>query len=166
MLWAILSDAKLRDLSPEIQLAASRLLSPEELLKLSGYGVDEMGRQASQEIYQRAPLAVRRILEIEGRMRHMLTRSSASFRELERIAVLGGEPELGEGSLGIPWGRWSAHPGGFYVRYLPSGYDRTRIQVYLPADPEEDAAEFDPSSEIAVPANTASQRLGLSARAF
>ena len=51
---------------------------------------------------------------------------------MERIAVLTGEPPLGEGSKGIPKGQWSRHPDGYYVRYMPQGYSYTVIQVWMP----------------------------------
>ncbi len=71
---------------------------------------------------------------------------------------------LGEGSQAVPEGRWSRHPDGYWVRYLPSGYSSTRLEVWVPADSPAIGREFDPSRHIAVPGNTARQRLIQSAR--
>ncbi len=66
-------------------------------------------------------------------------------------------------------GAWVQMPGGFYVRYLPEGYAKTRLQVIVPeaamehVDPNKPLT-FDPTQYLAVHAGTPAQRLGISLR--
>ena len=71
-------------------------------------------------------------MEAEARLRYMLTKTQSSYEELERIAVLRGEPPEEEGDREIPLGRWSFHPDGFFIRYFPRGYTRMLIELYYP----------------------------------
>lgn len=66
-------------------------------------------------------------------------------------------------------GTWVQMPGGFFVRYLPEGYAKTRLQVIVPeaamegVDPKKPLT-FDPTQYLAVHAGTPAQRLGISLR--
>jgi hypothetical protein len=51
---------------------------------------------------------------------------------MEGVAVRFGKPPLEKGDREIPLGRWSYHPKGYFIRYFPSRYTRTRIQLYVP----------------------------------
>jgi hypothetical protein len=62
-----------------------------------------------------------------------MTAVTASFEEVEREAVLQGNPAPLPGSRPIPEARWSYHPGGFLTRYFPEHYSRSRIEVSVPA---------------------------------
>jgi hypothetical protein len=79
--------------------------------------------------------------------------------------VLAGMAGVGEGSRDVPAGRWSLHPDGYYVRYLPRGYSYTVTQVWVPEGSAGSGRVFDPATHIAVPGNTARQRLMQSGRA-
>jgi hypothetical protein len=68
-----------------------------------------------------------------------------------------------------PRGSWVEMPGGFYVRYLPESYVRTKVQVIVPEAAMEhvDAKApltFDPTQYLAVHVGTPAQRLGISLR--
>ena len=92
----------------------------------------------------------------------------------------GWHPEIAQHDiLVLIWGILARSKVSEIVRYFPSGYPRTKVQVYVPpptagqaprtgggADPHcaFAVAEFDPSQDVAVPANTSSQRLSQSAR--
>ena len=64
----------------------------------------------------------------------------------------------------MPSGRWSLHPDGYYVRYIPSGYSSTRTEIWVPEGSPAVGKEYDPATHIAVPGNTSRQRLIQSAR--
>ena len=72
---------------------------------------------------------------------------------------------MGAGSQEVPSGRWSLHPDGYYVRYLPQGYSHTLVQIWVPQGAPAVGKEFDPATHVAVPGNTSRQRLGQSGRA-
>jgi hypothetical protein len=66
-------------------------------------------------------------------------------------------------------GTWAQMPGGFYVRYLPEGWARTRIEIMVPdaalvrADPKQPLT-FDPTQYLAILAQAPAQRLGITLR--
>lgn len=169
LIWSILARARFSDLSPGIQQVASQLLTPEEIAELNGGALGFIPPEALNLVTANLPGPVRQVLEAENQLRYLLTQTSGDFYALEQIAVLTGNPPAGAGTE-VPLGRWSEHPGGFYVRYFPSSYSRTRVQVYVPESTPTTQGnlptpkEFDPSGDVAVPSNTASQRLAQSAR--
>ena len=163
LLWAIIARAKFEDLSTNLKAVASRLLTPRQLASLNRSALDVVTGPALQRLVGRLPGPLRQIAEAEADLRRMLT-SGGSFAEMERVAVLAGMAPLGAGSQQVPSGRWSQHPDGYYVRYLPRAYSRTRVEVWVPEGSPAVGKEFDPATHIAVPGNTSRQRLIQSAR--
>lgn len=164
LLWAIIARAKFENLGTELKAVASLLLTPEQLAMLNRRGLDLLPGPVHQKAMAEVPPAVRTILEAEARIRQMLTTPGSSFEQIEAVAVLGGMAPLGEGSHQVPWGRWSIHPDGYYVRYLPQGYSHTVVQIWVPEGSSAVGKEYDPALHIAVPGNTARQRLIQSGR--
>ena len=132
LLWAILARTRIGDMPRKMQWTAARLLTPAELVDLNGGAFGLVTDRAWGETNQSLPPALRRALEVEGRLRQMLTTFDASFVEIERLAVLGGDPTPDSASRKIPEGRWSYHPAGYFIRFFPSGYSRTEVHVYVP----------------------------------
>jgi hypothetical protein len=132
LLWAIIARTKVQDLSRHIQLVAAQLLTPPEILDINGGAVGMISESVQQRVIANMPPAARSVLEAEGRLRRMLTEATVSYSELESAAVLFGEAPRGEGTRDVPRGRWCYHPDGYFVRYLPSSYPHTVIQVYFP----------------------------------
>jgi hypothetical protein len=164
LLWAIIARAKFENLSPDLKAVAGLLLTPEQLAMLNRRGLDLLPGPVHQKAMEQVPPAVRQILEAEARVRQMLTTPGSSFEQIEGVAVLGGMAPLGEGSHQVPWGRWSRHPDGYYVRYLPRGYSYTVVQIWVPDGSPSVGKEYDPALHVAVPGNTARQRLIQSGR--
>ena len=132
LLWAVISRTKISDMSPGAQLTAAGLLTPEEILELNGGALGLIPQVLREELFAGLPPLVRQTLEAEAQLRELLTSARATYEDLERVAVLVGDPRPGKGSREVPRGRWSYHPNGFFVRYLPRSYSRTRIQFYVP----------------------------------
>jgi hypothetical protein len=164
LLWAIISRAKFEDLSPELKSTASRLLTPRQLASLNRNALDALSGNKLTDALGGVPEPLRQIAQAEANLRQMLTTPGASYAELERTAVLSGAAPLGPGSQEIPSGRWSLHPDGYYVRYIPSGYSSTRVEIWVPQGSPAVGKEFDPATHVAVPGNTARQRLIQSGR--
>lgn len=84
-------------------------------------------------------------------------------------ALKGNVASLGVAADSAPRGSWAEMPGGFYVRYLPEGYARTKVQVIVPeaamehVDPKAPLT-FDPTQYLAVHVGTPAQRLGITLR--
>jgi len=165
LLWAIIARAKFEDLQPEMKATAARLLTPRQLAALNRSALDALSGNALTDALGGVPEPLRQIAQAEAQLRQMMTTPGASFAEMERVAVLSGAAPLGEGSRQVPSGRWSLHPDGYYVRYLPSGYSSTRVEIWVPQGSPVVGKEYDPATHIAVPGNTARQRLIQSGRA-
>jgi len=159
LLWAIIARAKFENLSTELKAVAARLLTPRQLAGLNRTALDFL----PAEVMNRMPGPLRQVAEAEQSLRSMLT-SGGSFSEMERVAVLAGMAPPGPGSIDVPSGRWSDHPDGYMIRYIPSGYSTTRVEIYVPQGSAAVGREYDPATHIAVPGNTSRQRLIQSGR--
>ena len=164
LLWAIIARAKFEDLSTQHKAVASRLLTPRQLAGLNRSALDLVPGPALDRAMASMPPLVRQVVEAEAKLRQMLINPATSFQQLEAVAVLSGAVGMGAGSREVPSGRWSMHPDGYYVRYIPSGYSSTRVEVWVPQGSPAVGKEFDPATHIAVPGNTARQRLVQSGR--
>jgi hypothetical protein len=165
LLWAIIARAKFEDLSTNLKATAARLLTPRQLASLNRGALNMVPDSVQQQVINKAPFGIRVVLQAEAQLRQMLTSANSSFADIERVAVLSGMAPRGEGSIKVPSGRWSLHPDGYYVRYMPSAYSSTRLEIWVPQGNPGIGKEFDPATHIAVPGNTASQRLIQSGRA-
>jgi len=132
LLWAIIARTKISDMAPEMKLTAAQLLSPDEILELNGGALAIVQEQVLQRSLAKAAPAVRPVLEAEARLRRMLTQAESSYDQLERVAVLAGEPATDKEGRDIRRGRWSYHPVGYFVRYFPSSYTRDTIELVVP----------------------------------
>jgi hypothetical protein len=164
LLWAIIARAKFEDLSTQHKATAARLLTPRQLASLNRGALDMVPGPLMDRAMAQVPGPLRQIMEAEAQLRQMLTNPGTSFAQMERVAVLSGMAPLGEGSRTVPSGRWSLHPDGYYVRYIPSGYSSTRVEVWVPQGSPAVGKEYDPATHIAVPGNTSRQRLVQSGR--
>ena len=106
------------------------------------------------------------MVEAESRMRGMLSLPGSSYGDIERVAVLAGAAPRGEGSVDTPASRWSAHPDGYWVRFRPNSYTNTQVEIWVPPSSAGVGKTYDPGTTIAVPGNTARQRLAQSGRVY
>lgn len=166
LLWSIIARAKFEDLQNKIKIVAAALLTPEQLVKLNGGVLGLIPDKVMDKGMEGLPDGVKKVIEAENKLRGMLTNANSTYEEMERVAVLAGMAPLGEGSREVPSGRWSLHPDGYYVRYLPYSYTNTVVQIWVPQGSPAVGKEYDPATHIAVPGNTARQRLIQSGRAY
>jgi hypothetical protein len=73
-----------------------------------------------------------RVFNAESRLRQLFAGADTPYAEFERVAVLLGDPEPDDGRRDVPRGRWSYHPEGYFIRFFPSRYNKTTIQVHVP----------------------------------
>ena len=132
LLWAVLSRAKFDKLSPNLQRTASALLSEKDIFDLNGGAFGLIPENLRERLLKKLNPVQRQIFEAEENIRELLARGDAAFTELERYAVLAGDPPPDQRDRNIPRGRWTYHPDGFFIRYLPSSYSRTRVDIYVP----------------------------------
>jgi hypothetical protein len=132
LLWVAVTRAGLKKTPPHLQWIAAQLLSPEQVFRLNGGALALVPEKTLEKALGKFPQTARKVLDTEARMRAMLTRSDLNYRELERIAILVGVPPVFPGDKKVPNTRWSFHPDGFLVRYVPKAASRTMVQVWVP----------------------------------
>jgi hypothetical protein len=166
LLWAIIARSKFEDLDSRLKATAAQLLTPRQLASLNRTALDLVPGPALDAATNRMPPLLRQVFQAEAQLRQMLTQPGTPYDQLERVAVLAGMAPMGEGSRAVPSGRWSLHPDGYYVRYLPQGYTNTVVQIWVPQGSPAVGKEYDPATHIAVPGNTSRQRLIQSGRPY
>jgi hypothetical protein len=155
LLWAIIAKAKFKNLGGKTKLVAGLLLTPQQIVKLNGGMVETLGDEALSRNLVDLPAPVRAVMEAENKIRSMVESGIDEFEAFERVAIMAGmapndHPE-------VVRGMWALHPDEYYIRYMPSGYSRTHVQIYVPENKGE--VLYNAIGTIACPANTGAQRL-------
>ncbi|BBC72461.1 conserved hypothetical protein [Altererythrobacter sp. B11] len=167
LLWAIVARAKFEDLDHRLQLTAAQLLTSRQLASLNRNALSVLTSSQLSSITGGLPGPLRTVVEAESKMRGLLTApGGVDYSQIEQIAVLTGAAPIGPGSMDVPTERWSLHPDGYWIRYLPSGYSHTTVNVYVAPESPAVGKVYDPAQAIAVPGNTARQRLAQSGRIY
>ncbi|MDN3549626.1 hypothetical protein [Mucilaginibacter aquaedulcis] len=159
LLWAIIARTRFVDMSNSIKLTATKLLSTDELLMLEGGALGVLPASVMDKAKSQLPPAAQSVFEAENNIRQLAASSNASYEDMEKYAVLAGlapqpDPE-------VPSGIWSLHPDGYYIRFIPHGYQRTTVQIYVPQEliSTKPGLIYDGPNGIACPANVGAQRL-------
>lgn len=132
LVWAILSRTNLNDMTAENRQTAATLLTKDELSKLNKGALSDISKELISQAIAHLPASVQQGLQINAQLRNLLTGSGSTYQEIEQIAVLTGIAPASSTMREIPEGRWSKHPDGYYIRYFPSGYSYTRLEIYVP----------------------------------
>ncbi|NMG59107.1 hypothetical protein E1H12_11420 [Geitlerinema sp. P-1104] len=132
LLWGILAQTRLNDMDDNLQAIAQEMLTDSEISEINGGALGLIPDSARRELFANLPSQVRDVLNAKAEIREQLSQANAVYEELENIAVLTGTVPEGEGSREIPQDRWSLHPDGYFVRYSPSGYPRTQVDILVP----------------------------------
>jgi hypothetical protein len=155
LLWAIIARAKFENLSNRLKAVSALLLSPKQIIELNGGFVETIGNEALNKGILDLPPAAQKIMEAENNIRGLVERGSDNYEEFEKFAVLSGMATVDR--TDIHRGMWSLHPDGYYTRYFPSGYSKTKVQIYVPEKLNQ--VIYNAVGTIACPANTGAQRL-------
>lgn len=167
LLWAIIARTKMSELPSNLKTVAATLLTPKQISDLDGGAMGFLTDEAMKRGLLNEPPIIRQVMEAENQLRSKLTSPLSTYDDMERIAVLAGGGVPGEGSRNeVPVGRWSLVPDGYYVRYMPSSYTHTRLEISVPAGCKAIGKEFNPATHIAVPCDTSHQRLIQSGRLY
>lgn len=157
LIWAIIAKANFKNLSTDLQLVATKLLSSKDLLSLSKMGLDFIPQSTMSDIKSSLPKPVQAVLEAENKMRQLFNSTSYNYGDLEKFAMLAG---LNSEKSSIEYGTWGLHPDGYWISYQPEGYSQMTVKIHVPETVK--SVYYLPSEDVAVPANTSSQRLLLS----
>ena len=160
LLWTIIARTKFADYSGSVKATAIRLLTAKQLLQLEGGALGFLPFDVVDKAKDQLPEELKLVFEAENKIRGLVASGNYTFAEFESLAILAG---MAEPRPDTPSGIWTLHPDGYYVRYFPSGYSSTKVQIYVP---EETITKlngkeliYDATDDIACPANTGSQRL-------
>ena len=133
LLWGILARTRVSQLAEGPRRVAETLLSESQIAAIDGSALDVIPDEWIRKITGPLDAIVRRALEAENRLRQAFANpGAAAYHELERIAVLNGVPPPSERRRDVPAGRWSFHPNGYFIRFLPSSYSHMQQQIYVP----------------------------------
>jgi hypothetical protein len=159
LLWAIIAKTKFKNLSPELKIVATKLLSDDDMEELSKIGMEFVGDALMKKATANLPEAAQKILEAENAMRQKFYAATVSYNEMEKLAMLAG---VAVGNSTVADGLWSLLPNGCYIKFLPQGYSKTNIEIYVPDTIKEGKIYFDITGIVAMPAATGCQRLAQS----
>lgn len=181
LLWAIIARANFKQLSPELRVVAAQLLSAKELFELNGGVLGVVPDKLIEEWKKDLSAPLQRVLEAENKMRTMFASGLSAYQAYQDVAIIPGNAQVENPEY--KRGRWSRHPDGYYLRFFPEGYQRTKVQIYLPPPASTSPSGgtktasallvnntagntiglvVDLSGIVAVPANTGAQRLAIS----
>jgi hypothetical protein len=159
LLWAIIAKTKFNNLSPDLKLVATKLLSDDDMAALSKVGMDFVSDELMKKAVLQMPEPAQKIIAIENAMRQKFYAAAVSYQEVEALAMLAGAAPVNNN---IADGLWSVLPNGCYIKYLPAGYTRTVVEIYVPDTVEDGMVFFDVTGTVAMPAATGCQRLAQS----
>lgn len=158
LLWTIIARTRFADYSGQVKLTAIALLSTMELTHLEGGMLGVLPASVMNKAKSQLPSGVQNAFEAENKIRQMVASGNYTYAEMEKYAIIAGmAPERSD----VPRGIWALHPDGYYIRYFPSGYSITKVQIYVPKEliTASKPIVYDATNDIACPANTGSQRL-------
>lgn len=158
LLWTIIARTRFADYAGQVKLTAIALLSPAELTHLEGGMLGVLPQNVMDKAKSTLPEGIQSIFEAENQIRQLVASGNYTYEEMEQYAILAG---MAPARSDVPSGIWTLHPDGYYIRYFPSGYSVTRVQIYVPKEiiTSGKTIIYDATNDIACPANTGSQRL-------
>lgn len=152
VIWAIIAKMKFSEMPFRYQAVVSKYLNLVEIQQLDGGAWALVPEDAKQNILKSASPSLKKVLSTEENLRESIS-SNQSFSALESMAVLTGPILWGDTIRNTPPGRWSYHPDGYFIRFKPSRYSRTQIQIIVPPKIEIFVGEFGQISEILIDSN-------------
>lgn len=161
LLWSVVSGSDYNRLSSSVKSTSRQLLSSKQIFALQG-GVMGVVKTIAASLPETGSKSVL------GDMKDLFELGNSSYEVYERLAVSRQPSTIHRPDYKKD--QWYKQDGGYYVRYFPSSYQRTKIQVYVPKGTlDQDGKRsgnyltFDPVTMMAIPANSNSQRLGIGA---
>ena len=161
LLWSVVSGSDYNKLSSSVKSTARQLLTSKQVFALQG-GMMGVVKTIATAFPDNG------ISPVFTNMRNLFELGASSYEAYEQIAVLRQPSKIHRADYQRD--QWYQQEGGYYARYFPSGYQRIKIQVYLPAGSlDQDGKKsgnyllFDPVTMMAVSANSNAQRLGIGA---
>lgn len=115
---------------------SKKLLTPEDIARMRAHM--EVKRQKANlvaNIQTNLPAPIHQMMELQAQFKDAMDRFNrgvATFEELERRAVLTGEPPKDPQERQIPFGTWQKMPGGYFARFGTDNYAKGVVEYYRP----------------------------------
>ncbi len=158
LLWTIIARTKFVDYNGQVKVTALKLLTPQQITMLEGGALGILPFDVMEKAKDNLPSGIRAVFEAENNIRQLVSSGNYTYADMEKYAIIAG---MAPPRADVPSGIWTKHPDGYYVRYFPSGYSATKVQVYVPKEliTTGNKIVYDAAGDIACPANTGAQRL-------
>lgn len=172
LLYAIVQGADLEKMSPPVQQTAARILPKDTLAQLQGATAAKTMEKRLLGILNDRLKNNPKTAQAMGEASNKTKTLDQKYGVSDTIGDLNGgnaAPESFASTGPVLRGTWVQMPGGFYLRYLPEGMARVRLQVIVPdaamaqTDPKSPLT-FDPTQYLAVYAGAPPERLGITLR--
>jgi hypothetical protein len=164
LLWEVVRGTDLEKMTPGIQQTAARILPHDALVQLQGPVQAEAAKKALMTWLDKK-ISKSPVVQ-QGVSAANTVKSIAEPNPAGAGVALQSQSTPGQFAAR---GTWAQMPGGFFVRYLPEGAAKTRLQVIVPdaaiaqADPKNPLV-FDPTQFLAVYTQAPLMRLGVTMR--
>jgi hypothetical protein len=130
LIWGIEAGAGFDEYDPAFILRIKPVLGDKEL---AGLAMNTGLRHGFGMLQGMLPSPLRDAASFYGELRSTVTSATATFEQVERLAVLTGVAPPGPGSRDVPSGAWSYIGDGVYMRVFPQGYPTTTVEIVRPA---------------------------------
>ncbi len=139
IIWAIEAGTSLSEFSGRQAEALARLSSSRDLAQ---YELDVQTNSGKLAGFARSllPREIQETLDFYENFSSLLTDATASFEEIEKLAVLSGVVEPGPGSKNVGKGNWAKIGKNLFLRSFPQSYSKTTVELlrlnqhYIEAD--------------------------------
>lgn len=163
LLFFVVQGADLENMPPYVQQTAARVLPKEMLAQLQGATQAKAMEKTLMGVLN-GRIRNRGMSKAQSQINNVANQAAKAAAVLPAIGASGSAAAVTEPAAR---GTWAQMPGGFYVRYLPEGFTKTRLQVIVPDAAIAQAANplvFDPTQYLAVLSIAPSERIGISLR--
>ncbi len=126
LVWGIEANQKFSAYPVDFQARVQPLLNAEDIAQME---VD-----VKQIAFDLLPQDAKDALNLYGNLRGKLSDASATYEDVEQLAVKTGIAPVGKGSKNISAGTWTSLGDGVYMRCFPEGYKKSNVEIYIPAD--------------------------------
>lgn len=127
LIWGMIAGRDIADMHPDARAVAAALLSPAQIATYSAEGLapPELTAAARRAL----PRPARAAYDAMVRMRRIAGETDATYEDMERVAIVGGEAPRTDND--IPPERWSWNPAGYFVRYFSTAYQRLTTEIVV-----------------------------------
>jgi hypothetical protein len=159
LLWAVVAGTDLEKMPAPIQQAAVKILPHDLAVSLQGQAQAQAAKKTLMDY-------------VNGRIRKSPSASAGAGAAGGIATVLNPGAASASGvpassSLPVERGAWALMPGGFFLRYLPDGCSKIRLQIIVPEALGVSSTApllFDPTQFLAVYTQAPALRLGVTLR--